>query len=117
MNKVAAKQKTGTETNTGQASMQAMHCGTPYVRDPDFRPHPVSKPLPGPGSELLAQEREVVRRLSGSQRKQKPTPPDLSTLSLPKGVRLNDNQAQLYLGLAGELNSGETKNSAALTLL
>lgn len=117
MKKVAAKQKTGIETNPGQASLQARPCGTPYVRDPDFKPRPVPKPLLGPGSELLAQEREVVRRLLGGKGIQKPAPPDLSVLSLPKGVRLNDKQAQLYLSLAGELSSTETKNSAALTLL
>src|SRR6266498_967367 len=89
----------------------------PYEYDPDFRPHPVSKTLSGPGSELLAQEREVVRRLLGGQRLQKLAPPESPALSLPKGLRLTDNQKELYLNLARELSSGQPRNADALTLL
>ena len=67
----------------------------PYTWDPDFQRYPPSVPLSGPGQELSAQEREVVRRLIIRADRQPAISLEALEQFLPKGVILGLDQRKL----------------------
>jgi hypothetical protein len=91
--------------------------GIPSTADPDFEPYPASKPLSGPGSSLSGQQRELLRRLLLRCRIQSSVPLDEISGSLPKGVRLNEEQHNLFLKLAPEVRSGKEDGLNSMTRL